>query len=97
MYILPKHPHNCQITQELQNPQNHTHTHTHTLQSPHKHSHLTKHTHTPTTYSHIPNKMTQASREGSNINKHEGRPPEDGQTIVTEKCRVLIDVFYEHF
>jgi hypothetical protein len=24
-------------------------------------------------------------------------PPEDGQTTVTETCRVLIDVFYKHF
>jgi len=27
----------------------------------------------------------------------EGRPPEDGQTIVTEICRVLIMCFYKHF
>jgi hypothetical protein len=39
----------------------------------------------------------QTSREGSNSTKHERRPPEDGQTIVTEICRVLIDVFYKHF
>ena len=40
---------------------------------------------------------TQTSREGSNSTKHERRPPEDGQTIVTETCRLLIDVFYKHF
>jgi len=34
---------------------------------------------------------------GSNSTKHERRPPEDGQTIVTETCRDLIDVFYKHF
>jgi len=34
--------------------------------------------------------MMQASREGSNSTKHKGRPPEDGQTIVTETCRVLM-------
>ena len=36
---------------------------------------------------------TQASREGSNSTKHEGRPPEDGQTIVIETCKVLIMYF----
>ena len=40
---------------------------------------------------------TKTSREGSNSTKHERRHPEDGQTIVTETCRVLIDVFYRHF
>jgi hypothetical protein len=39
----------------------------------------------------------QTSREVSNSTKHERRPPEDGQTIVTEICRVLIDGFYKHF
>jgi len=43
------------------------------------------------------NNLTQTSREGSNSTKHERRPTEDGQTIVTETCRVLIDVFYKHF
>ena len=32
-----------------------------------------------------------------NSTKHERRPHEDGQKIVTEICRVLIDVFYKHF
>jgi len=36
---------------------------------------------------------TQTSREGSNSTKHERRPPEDGQTIVTETCRVLMMCF----
>ena len=40
----------------------------------------------------INNLTTQTSREGSNNTKHERRPPEDGQAIVTETCRVLIDV-----
>jgi len=39
----------------------------------------------------------QTSREGSNSTKHKRWLPEDGQTIVTETCRVLIDVFYKHF
>jgi len=52
-----------------------------------------------TTYSHIPNKqLDDANKQrSSNSTKHERRPPEDGQTIVTETCRVLIDVFYKHF
>jgi len=37
----------------------------------------------------INNSTTQTSREGSNSTKHERRPPEDGQTTVTETCRVL--------
>ena len=45
----------------------------------------------------INNLTTQTSREGSKSTKHERRPPEDGQTIVTETCRVSIDVFYKHF
>ena len=49
-----------------------THTHTHR-----------QHT---ATYQ-INNLTTQTSREGSNSTKHERRPPEDGQTIVTETCR----------
>ena len=56
------------------------------------------HTHRQHTATHqINNLMTQTSTEGSNSTKHEGRPPEDGQTIVPETCRVLIDVFYKHF
>jgi len=45
----------------------------------------------------INNLTTQTSRESSNSTKHERRPSEDGQTIVTETCRVLIDVFYKPF
>ena len=41
--------------------------------------------------------MTQASGEGSNSTKHEGRPPVDGQTIVTETCRVLMMCFTNIF
>ena len=43
------------------------------------------------TYSHIPNKqLDDANKQrSSNSTKHERRPPEDGQTIVTETCRVL--------
>ena len=43
------------------------------------------------------NLTTQTSREGSNSTKHERRPPEDGQTIVTEACRVLIMCFTNIF
>jgi hypothetical protein len=39
----------------------------------------------------------QTSREGSNSTKQERQPPEDGQTVVAETCRVLIDVLYKHF
>jgi hypothetical protein len=50
-------------------------------------------------YSHIPNKqLDDANKQrSSNSTKHERRSPEDGQTIVTETCSVLIDVFYKHF
>ena len=49
------------------------------------------HAHTQTTYSHIPNKQLDANKQrSSNSTKHERRPPEDGQTIVIETCRVLI-------
>jgi len=41
--------------------------------------------------------MMQTSKEGSNSTKHERRPPENGQTVVTKTCMVLIDVFYKHF
>jgi len=40
---------------------------------------------------------TQTSRGGSNSTKHERRPPEDGQTIVTETCRVLMMCFTNIF
>ena len=39
----------------------------------------------------------QTSREDSNSSKHERRPPEDGQTIVTETCRVLMMCFTNIF
>jgi hypothetical protein len=45
----------------------------------------------------INNLTTQTSREGSNSTKHEGRPPEDGQTIVTETCTVLMMCFTNIF
>jgi len=59
-----------------------THTHTHR-----------QHT---ATYQ-INNLTTQTSREGSNSTKHERRPPEDGQTIVTETCSVLMMCFTNIF
>ena len=59
----------------------HTHTHIDNITATHQINNLT----------------TQTSIEVSNSTKHERRPPEDGQTIVTETCRVLIDVFYKHF
>jgi len=40
---------------------------------------------------------TQTSREGSNSTKHGRRPPEDGQTIVTETCRLLMMCFTDIF
>jgi hypothetical protein len=51
-----------------------------------------RHAHTQTTYSHIPNKqLDDANKQrSSNSTKNESRRPEDGQTFVTEKCRVLI-------
>ena len=56
------------------------------------------HTHRQHTATYqINNLTTQTSRGGSNSTKHERRPHEDGQIIVTETCRVLIDVFYKHF
>jgi len=45
----------------------------------------------------INNLTTQTSREGSKSTKHERRPPEDGQTIVTETCRVLMMCFTNNF
>ena len=45
----------------------------------------------------VVNLTTQTSREGSNSTKHGRRPPEDGQTIVTETCRVLINCFTNIF
>jgi hypothetical protein len=35
--------------------------------------------------------------DDANSTKHERRPPEDGQTIVTETCRVLIMCFTNIF
>jgi len=40
--------------------------------------------------------MFGCDKGGGSSTKHERRPPEDGQTIVTETCRVLI-MFYKHF
>jgi len=61
---------------------------------------LTEGTHThkqhTATYQ-INNLTTQTSREGSNSTKHERRPPEDGQTIVTETCSVLMMGFTNIF
>jgi len=49
------------------------------------------HTHKQHTATYqINNLTTQTRREGSNSTKHERRPPEDGQTIVTETCRALM-------
>jgi hypothetical protein len=57
------------------------------------------HTHTQTTYSHIPNKQLDDAdkQRSSNSTKHGRRPPEDGQTIVTETCRVLMMCFTNIF
>ena len=51
--------------------------------------------HTYATYSHIPNKqLDDANKQrSSNSTKHERRPPGEGQTIVTETCRVLMMCF----
>jgi hypothetical protein len=53
------------------------------------HTHI--HTHTQTTYSYIPDKQLDEAnkRRRSSGTKHKRRPPEDGQTVVTETCRVL--------
>jgi len=45
----------------------------------------------------INNLTTQTGREVSNSTKHERWPLEDGQTIVTETCRVLIMCFTNIF
>jgi len=45
----------------------------------------------------INNLTMQRSREGSKSTKHKRRPPEDGQTIVTETCRVLMMCFTNTF
>ena len=56
------------------------------------------HTHTQHTATYqINNLTTQTSIEGSNSTKHERRPPADGQTIVTEICRVLMMCFANIF
>jgi len=41
--------------------------------------------------------MTQTSRESSNNTKHERRPPENGQIIVTEICSDLMMCFTNIF
>jgi len=50
-------------------------------------------------YSHITNKQLDDAnkQKSSNSTKHERRPPEDGQTIVTETCRVLMMCFTNFF
>jgi hypothetical protein len=50
-------------------------------------------------YSHRPNKeLDEANKQrSSNSSKHDRRPPEDGQTVVTETCRVLIMCFTNIF
>jgi len=55
------------------------------------------HTHRRHTATYQINNLTQISREGSNSTKHDRRPPEDGQTIVTETCRVLMMCFTNIF
>jgi len=56
------------------------------------------HTHRQHTATYqINNLTTQTSRDGSNSSKHERRPPEDGQTIVTETCRILMMCFTNIF
>jgi len=56
------------------------------------------HTHRQHTATYqINNLTTQTSRECSNSTKHERRPPEDGQTIVNETCRVLMMCFTDIF
>jgi len=56
------------------------------------------HTHRQHTATYQINNLTaQTSREGSNSTKHERRPPEDGQTIVTETCGVLMICFTNIF
>ena len=56
------------------------------------------HTHRQHTATYqINNLTTQTSRGGSNSTKHERRPPEDGQTIVTETFRILMMCFTKIF
>jgi hypothetical protein len=57
------------------------------------------HTHIQTTYSNIPDKQLDEAnkRKCSSGTKHERRPPEDGQTVMTETYRVLIMCFKKHF
>jgi len=45
----------------------------------------------------INNSTTQTSREVVTALSTENGPPEDGQTVVTETCGGLNDVFYKHF
>ena len=56
------------------------------------------HTHRQHTATYQINNLTmQTSREGSNSTKHGRWPPEDGQTIVTYTCRVLMTHFTNIF
>jgi hypothetical protein len=59
----------------------------------------TSDTHTHTTYSHIPDKQLDEAnkRKCSSGTKHERRPPEDGQTVMTERCTVLLMCFKNIF
>jgi hypothetical protein len=57
------------------------------------------HTHTQTTYSHIPNKQlddANKQRSGNALSTKDG-PPEDSQTRVTETCKVLMMCFTNIF
>jgi hypothetical protein len=47
--------------------------------------------------SHIPNKQRKQAEEVVTALNTKDDPPKDSQTIVTEICRVLIDVFYKYF
>jgi len=68
-------------------------------QTSHRQVHQARtHTHRQHTATYQINNLTmQTSREGSNSTKHGRRPPEDGQTIVTETCRVLMMCFTNIF
>ena len=50
-------------------------------------------------YSHIQNKQLDYANKqrSSNSTKRGKRPPEDGQTRVTETCRGFNDEIYKHF
>jgi len=58
-----------------------------------------RHAHTQIIYSHISNKqLDDANKQrSSNSTKHGKWPPKDGQTRVTETCRVLMMCFTNIF